>query len=383
MNFMKTNLLAIAMLLSVVAVNADETNGGRSVYFNVAKNGTAVSNLGWNGAIYQHDKDDFYACFKLQMEYGQNTKADETAKYFSNSGSDSFVVGPKNTGGTTATTTDISGMNFLFNDTFKSTVTLKPKMQDFVADFGMYVGLDEWLEGLYFTSHLPLQHSKWKIGLTETVSVAATALLDNHTRPTGAGTPYANVEAALKGDVVNGNSTVWSYGKHNENQSETRIGDATMTLGYNIMHKEHMHLGLGVTGLLGGGKKTTAEYIFTPAIGYNGRYGVGGTADFGVRLWDKDENNQLVVNGNVSVLHLFANEQRRSYDLTLSGDMSRYLLVKKFGTTTAHVHANTVGNIDNMINIGSLKAKIGMDVVYNGNLTFCWQMNNMSLDFGY
>lgn len=385
MKYLTIKMLTIAALFSVAAVNANTATGPISVYMPVSMTGTAASNLGWSGSIYQHDSDELRACFKVQLEYGMNNKRDALGAYFTPTATNVFRVGPTDTNGTTNTTTDWAGINLLFSDAFDSgDITFSPKAQDLVVDFGMYVDLSEWLDGLFFRSHLPLQNSRWEIEITEGTIRTASAAFDAgdvaNDGTTTYVTPYANVTAALKGDKTVGNSAKWSYGRIDGKQTETRIGDANLTLGYNFVNKEHCHLGLGVTGILGGGKKTTAEYVFQPVIGYAGRYGVGGTVDGGCRLWDKDEDHQLVANVNFYAAHLFANEQRRNYDITDCGDFSRYLLVKKF---TSNAAVNAAGNLENMINVGALRAKIGIDVVYNGNLTFSWQMGNVSVDFGY
>lgn len=386
MKFMKIKLLAIAMLFSVAAVNADVTTGGVSVFMPVAMNGTAASNLGWSGSIYQHDSDELRACFKVQLEYGANNKRSEIGKYLSPSGTDTFIVGPVKTAADN-TTTDIAGINLLFDDAFLSgNVTFKPKAQDLVVDFGMYVDLAEWLDGLYFRSHMPLQHSRWEVEIDEAaVATAAAAFTTGQVSPGGTEAAiYTTVAAAFKGDTTVGDSTAWSYGKIDGKRTATKLGDVNLTLGYNFINKEHCHLGVGVTGILGAGGKTKAEYMFEPVIGYAGRFGVGGTIDGGARLWDKDDTHQLVANMTFYAAHLFDNEQRRSYDLKTSNDFSRYLLVKKFNGADPGVYlGSTAGDLTNVLNIASLKAKIGVDVVYNGNITFCWQMDNVSVDFGY
>lgn len=381
MKYMKIKMLAIAMLFSVAAVNADVTTGGRSVFMPVAMNGTASSNLGWSGSIYQHDSDELRACFKVQLEYGANNKRAEIGKYFSPSTTNVFVVGPEDTAGA-LNDTNWAGVNLVLGNTFKSTVTLKPKAQDLIVDFGMYVDLGEWLDGLYFRSHMPLQNARWEVEIEEAITTAAGAsAAGNMYNLTDATTlPYANFVEAIKGDkTVDDVTTKWRHGRVDGKRTETKLGDINLTLGYNFINKEHCHLGVGVTGILGAGGKTKAEYMFEPVIGYAGRFGVGGTLEGGARLWDKDDTHQLVANMTFYAAHLFDNEQVRSYDLTASGDMSRYLLVKKVVSNTYE----TNGVLDNMINVGSLKAKIGVDVVYNGNITFNWQMDNVSVDFGY
>lgn len=387
MKHVANKLLVITMLLSVVAVDA-ATVSGKSFFLPVANNGTAVDTLGWSGATHKFDAGNLYGSLKIQSEFGQNFKRDEIGKYLLMNGTDTAVFGPKNTAGTT-NDTNVYAVNFLLDGAFRSTVKLAPKAQDFVTDFGLFVGLDEWMEGLYFQVHAPLHHARWEVAITETVSTPAAATIGTSFLTPGATvvTPYTDIKNAFKGDKTVGHVTnKWSYGRIDGRRTETKLGDVRVTLGYDLVSRENAHFGVGVQGLFGAGGKSKAEYVFEPVIGYAGRHGVGGVVSGAALLWDKDDANQLKASMHASVVHLFDNEQRRSYDLTNCGKWSRYLLVKKMATVpaVANTPAATYGNvIDNMINIGSLKAKIGIDVAYDANLTFCYHMGNMSLDFGY
>jgi hypothetical protein len=388
MKHIVNKLFVVTMLLSVGTMSAGHTSG-RSFFMPVANNGTAVNTLGWSGGIHKFDMDTIYGCFKVQSEYGQNTKKDEVGKYLLMNGKNSAIWGPEDAAGTT-NDTDVAAINFLLQGiTFKETVTFLPKAQDFVTNFGLFVGLDEWLEGMYLSVNAPLQHARWEVEMTKVTNTAAgaTTFADSKMQVTGTTPtiPYSGVIAAFKGDktVTAGDATVkWSYGRIDGRRTETKLGDVRATLGYNFINKETCHFGVGVQGLFGAGGKSKAEYVFAPVIGNSGRHGVGGVVDGAVRLWDKDEDHNLTAFLNASAVHLFDNEQVRNYDITNCGDWSRYLLVKKM-TAVSGGNATYDGILDNMINIGALKAKIGVDVVYDANLTFCYQMGNMSVDFGY
>lgn len=384
MKHIANKLLVITMLLSVVAVDA-ATVSGKSFFLPVANNGTAVDALGWSGATHKFDVGGFYGCFKIQSEFGQNFKRDEIGKYLLMNGTDTAVFGPRKL---TTNDTDVSAINFLFDNTFKATVKFAPKAQDFVTNFGLFVGLDEWMEGLYFQVHAPLHHARWEVVITETAGTAAGTLSGTDgffdAADTTTTVPYTSVVAAFKGDkTIDDVTTKWSYGKINGRQTKTKLGDVRATLGYDLVTRENAHFGVGVQGLFGAGGKSTAEYVFEPVIGHAGRHGVGGYVNGAARLWDKDDDHQLMAHLNASVVHLFDNEQRRSYDINGNGKWSRYQLLKQISALTA-VPGNTYdGIMVNAINITSLKAKIGIDVAYDANLTFCYHMGNMSLDFGY
>ena len=53
---------------------------------------------------------------------------------------------------------------------FQSFVVLQPQIKTFTLDFAFYVGLDAWLNGLYFRIQGPYAYSQWGFDATETIS---------------------------------------------------------------------------------------------------------------------------------------------------------------------------------------------------------------------
>ena len=392
MKYVAKSLLVIAMLCSIVPAMAasSDTVSGKSFFLPAANNGTNFRSLGWNMGMHKFDMmDDYYGCFKIQSEYGENFKRDEIGKYLLMNGTNSAVWGPANLAGNT-NTTDVSNINFLLTTSHLSTAVFKPKAQDYVTNFGLFVGLDPLLEGLYFQANVPLQHSRWEVEITETPTSTTGNLFNDGEveqaivqQPTS---PYDSVTAAFKGDATVGDMTnVWRFGRIDGKVSDTKVADIHLTLGYDFVNKEHMNFGFGVHGIIGAGGKSKAERVFEPVFGHDGRHGIGGELHGSMCLWDKDDSHKLMASFNGSAAHLFANEQVRSYDLnnlsTPAGQnvWSRYLLVKVMNPTTF----DYTGELDSMINVGTRTAKIGIDVVYDANLSFCYMMDNWSFDLGY
>ncbi len=379
---MKKTLLAVTMLLSTVQLSA--TVFGLSYFLPRAQNGTAVDVLGWSPFIYKYDADAMYFDFKVQSEWRQSFSSEKLGQYLFFNGTNSMIWGPANTAGNT-NTTDVYSMNFLLPEPFSSTVTASPKVQSSITDFSLFVGLDEFVSGLWMSAHLPLVYTRWNTHLEEVAGVAAAA---NY--PTGevnnvATTPtaYTSVIAAFKGDKTAGDvARPWAFGRIDGSQNETKLGDVAVNLGYNFVSKENMYLGLALRGLFGAGGHSKAEYVFEPTVGYGGRMGVGGMVDAGVRLWERDEDHNLHMYFTGYAVHLFSAKQNRSYDLTACGIGSRYNLVKKLtvGAPSTFVEAN---GMDNMINIGTQHAKIGINVAYEFNLQFTYQTGNVGFDLGY
>lgn len=382
MKNMTKKLLAITMLLSMVKLSA--LTSGQSFFLPRAQNGTAVDVLGWSPEINKYDADTFYFDFKVQSEWRQSYDSKKLGQYIFFNGTNSMVFGPQQTA-TTNLTTDVYGLNFLLTPQFQSTVTANPKVQSSITDFSLYVGLDEWVSGLFVSAHLPLVYTRWNTHLSEVGGVANSATFAAGVLNINAVTtvPYGDAISAWRGDKTAGDAnTVWSYGKIQGSQNETKVGDIALNLGYNFVNRENMYFGVALRGLFGAGGHSKAVYVFEPMVGSGGRMGIGGMVDAQVRLWERDEDHQLVATFAGYAEHLFHNKQVRSYDITQCGVGSRYNMIKKL--TTINAAANSVySNIDNAINQCTQTAKIGVGVVYEANLQLSYMMNNVNLDFGY
>jgi hypothetical protein len=382
MKQMKRTLLAVTMLLSTVQLSA--TTYGRSYFLPRAQNGTAVDALGWSPFINKYDADAMYFDFKVQSEFRQSFDSSKLGKYLCFNGENTMTWGPTNAT-LTAPTTDINSINFLLPQGFSSSVEFSPKVQSSITSFDLYVGLDEFVSGLWASALLPVVYTRWNTHISET-SIAVgpqTYGAGEVQNAAGLASVYADVTAAYKGDKsAPSNTPAWSYGKIDGSQNETKLGDVALNLGYNFVSKENMYLGVAVRGLFGAGGHSKAEYVFEPTVGYGGRMGVGGMVDAGVRLWERDEDHNLHLYFTGYAVHLFSAKQNRSYDITACGTGSRYNLVKKL-TIPTNGGVSAYGNLDNMINIGTQHAKIGINVAYEFNLQFTYQTGNIGIDAGY
>jgi len=377
--------LALALLLSVPCMQADNTTG-QSFYFGHQQVGTMRDVLGWNNQINQFGQEELNVVVKAQAEYGQSFYNDKLAPYFTSNGTASMVFGAAHNS-TTNVTTDAFNINFLLDDTFNSTVTFSPEITTWVGDFAAYVDLSNWCEGLHVRDHLPLQYLKHELVLTEAISNNGASTIPTCYLHNGAVTsPYANAVAALVGDKVVGDIlNPWSYGKINGAQHDTKISDISMSIGYNFLNSENHHLGLEFGGTIGAGGKSKATYVFEPTFGNLGRSGVFGAVDGHAVLWNgENDDKQLSAFLNGHVGYIFANEQKRSYDLTGFGNWSRYLqVVKVSALAAAGGDGSTYAGLDSMINIGTVAAKIGDYVTYDASLLLDMQYNNFNFQAGY
>ena len=378
----RTTKLALALLLSMPCLQANPTTG-QSFYFGHQQVGTMVDVFGWNNQINLFNNEECKAVIKIQTEGGTSFSNTKLAQYFTSNGTNTMIFGPSYDA-TTEQFTDVSGINFLLSESFQSTVVFSPSLTTWVTDIAAFVDLSNWVENLHIRAHLPIQYLKQTLKLTETItangSTTYTAGDLSNVTPAVAYTSVKEAFASGKtaGDVLQ----AWNYGTISGSQDSTEVTDITLSVGYNFINKEHSHLGLEVGGTFGAGRKSTAKYVFEPTFGNLGRSGVFGVFDSHTVLWDGEDQHQFAAWVNAKVGYIFSGDQIRSYDLTDFGVWSRYMLVKKF--SSVGTSGNTVfAGVDNMINVGTLQAKIGNYVTFDMSLLFDWQYDNFDFQIGW
>lgn len=370
-------LFSIVLLTSMTMQAADVN--GRSFFLSNVGNAAGNGLIEQAGRAGQYDSDATYGCFSVHSEYGQNTKREDIGKYLFFNGTNAMIAGPQRTT-TTNLTTDIYNVNLLLDDTFVETITALPTVQTFSSTLNFYVGLDEFMEGLYLDASLPIVHTKWDMGLTASALTAgtttiATGLLEDGATVTS---PYTSFIGALKGDKTIGDVTsAMSYHKVDGEQKKTKVGNVKLVAGYNFVNKENCHFGVGALGVINGGGKSDAKYWFEPNIGTGGRHGIGGRVDGHVRMWENDESD-ITAYVRADVFHALKATVRRTYDWTAHGVGSRYNLLKEMSALATYADVMHQG-----VNITSLQAKVNMDVVYDVDAMFRWNNGNFCFDVGY
>lgn len=387
MNSMKKALFSVA-LLTVAAVNATD-QWGTSFFL-----GANVGNVAGGGLIneagrtHRFDSDKMYGVFHTHSEYNKSFKSKDLGKFFSPINNNVFQVGDNNDSGTDSGV-DVSSTFFLMNESYAADITFKPESRTFTTNLGLFVGLDEFYEGLWFDVNLPIVHNKREIKITETqTTAAANANIATGFVEDAAVTPaaYTTFVAALKGDkgcdtgCITGNML---YGKVDGSRSHTKVGNVTLALGYDFMNKENMHLGFGVSALINGNGKSDAVYMFEPSVGTGGRHGIGARLDGHYRVYEKDDAEiSLYLKANVH--HIFDATVLRSYDVTAHGKWSRYMLYKEWLTANLNnVGAPVTNGIVHGVNFTTLNAKVGIGAMYDVNLMAAYSNGALGVNVGY
>src|SRR5204862_4363888 len=63
---------------------------------------------------------------------------------------------------------------FYLPENFSSTLSFEPTISTFTLDFNLYVGLDEWVSGMFLRVYAPFVHTKWDLNMKEKVITSGT-----------------------------------------------------------------------------------------------------------------------------------------------------------------------------------------------------------------
>lgn len=232
---------------------------------------------------------------------------------------------------------------------YKSSVSFNPRIDNILLDINFFINLDQWVDGLYVAVYAPLVHSRWDLHMCETIDAKGTnthapgyftpdtlqrnALLNNFTEY-AQGTVMNQVTQTVAGSNIT--TTFQRLNKariSQDGENQTRLADIRFVLGYDCIHKDRFLFGF--QGLINAptGNRPEGEYLFEPIIGNGHHWEVGASARLhGIPWKSKDEEKEIIFTADLSLMHLFASRQRRTFDLK-NKPFSRYMLAERMGTT--------------------------------------------------
>lgn len=301
--------------------------------------------------VYLYDMESFYGTFNMTPQYDQTFRADElTRALFGNSLINDNTI---TITGTAATPTDITkdwmAENFYLPRNFKSTISFSPEVQNFLVDFYLYVGLDEWVKGLYFRLYGPVVNNRVTLRPCEGIITEGTVGYEAGFFSSSAVPSSTLLQNALS--FFNGNTTITVPGITadplikakivDEKKSTTGFAELRGELGWNYLHEDY-HFGFNVQAAAPTGKRPHGEYAFETQVG-NGKHwelGVGFGAHW--TMWrSEDDEKHLDFVFEADVTHLFNATQMRTFDL-IGKPNSRYMLAEKMNLKpTTNLFGNT------------------------------------------
>lgn len=377
MNRIQKGFLSLALLVGFSA-RADEAIFGKT-FFNHRSQGSNFARWLAGQAHHTHicDTDCINGSLAITPYYSQTFNAKELGQWFFFNGTNTMRFANAGVG-------DVFARNFFLNDGFDGSITANPRVQNFIVDFNFFLGLDEWVRGLYFRVDVPINWTNWDMRLTETnTSGGATIAANKLGNVAAAASPRKTIKEAWAGKTLDVNTfpdlkQEMRFARIDGKQTKTSVADVNLMLGYDFICCDCAHLGVNFQVIIPTGTRPDGEFVFEPIVG-NGRHvEIGGGLSGHFELWNNgcDQSFGVFVEGGA--YHMFRAKQKRTFDLKQNGIGSRYLLLKKFDSTPAYAGEVVFGP-----NILTRNIKVSNNVHGDGVVMFDYQNGGFTFDVGY
>lgn len=338
--------------------------------------------------VYLDDMESFYGTFNVTPQYDRSFRPQEiTQALFGSSLFDTPTANDaarSSDSGLSGRTLVISGLNtenrnnskdwmaenFILPRNFKSTISFSPLVQDFLVDFNLYVGLDEWVRGLYFRIYGPVVNNRTNLRAKETIiekgSIGEGSYTQGYFSSQAQVNPDQMFTSALQFlsgspliapiDNITFNPLLFAKIPASRTQSKTGFAELRGEFGWNYLHEDY-HFGFNIQSAAPTGKRPNGEFLLEPQIG-NGKHwelGVGLSGHWTMwRSEDEEQHFDFVVEGDIT--HLFNAKQTRTFDL-IGKPNSRYMLAEKLVPNTGSPNHLT-GNSDDGVEFGNIYSPV-------------------------
>ena len=299
---------------------------------------------------------------------------------------------------------------FGLSTTFQSKLFFKPRVSNFIIDFEFYVGLDEWVTGLYFWAHAPIVATRWNLNFREEVN--NTLALQGY--PAGyfapAAVPVGNLVSDASDFLSDQDVPTLPGGVTFEplnfarleqaRQNKTALAEIQMALGYNFILCEDYYLGLNFRVYAPTGNRPKGIFAFEPIAGNGKHWEVGAGFMAHYMFWRScDEESSLGFYAIGNFTHLCNTHQTRTFDLKGKPN-SRYMLAERLGTPNnpPNLFANPIqgtaagstvpaAQFNNayapVANLTTLKVNVSSPVQVDITALFNYSACGLSVDLGY
>lgn len=305
--------------------------------------------------------------------------------------------------------------NFYLPTDFESDVRFTPRIENFLVDLNLYVGLDTYIEGLYFRIHTPICYTRWNLNFCENIinpgeNAYDVGYFDNQFTPTNFSDPTVHglsrssllssfEQYACAGDSIADTELITYQGLNrarmsSKNLTKTRLAEITAALGWNFWTGDCYHVGLNIRGAAPTGNSPRGCWLFEPIVG-NGHHwelGAGLTAHW---CWwtNQDEDSDFSTYFDANITSLFGTRQERTFDLC-GKPLSRYMLALKYtknvnnllavtGTGNAAPSAQFANEFIPLANLTTIPVDVSVPLHIDAALKFSYTHCNWQFDLGY
>ena len=331
--------------------------------------------LQWQPNVHRYDMCEFYGVADFAFQYQRSFDKKRITNCLFGTDTLTFqgsMVGNRADGALLA---DNFGLPYDFN----GTLTIKPVIDYFTFNFGGYLGLDEWMQGLYLHLNFPVVHTRWKLDLCETGS--STTAYPTCYFGSAPVTPVPTIIDALSGTFTGGDlQSQWCFGKWRScREAKTGVANFIIDLGWDFWSCEDYHVGLFFRTEAPTDNRTHSEFFFEPLVGDAKHWKVGGGLTAHWELWNCDDNQSITAWLDGYAVHAFKSHQIRSFEfINQPCCLSRYMLLKEFTPEGA-----LTGNLIPGINFTTRNVDVKFDVEGEAALRFVYRYGCWSAGVGY
>lgn len=369
----------------------------------------------WQAEINRYCPDGFYGSFAIAPEYTRTIHPTKLAKALFcdaiNTGCGDARCATFNVQGSLVPGRDPHSFlaeYFGLPLDYSSTVTIQPRIENFIVDFNFYFGLDNWHDGIYLWVHAPLVHTRWDLNFCENVNNLGTAnyplgyFNGQNVAPEGQffGASRQDLVRTFEDFVTHQayptiSGVVFDPLQHARMArcalTDTRISELQAAFGWNFINTPCYQFGINIRGGAPTGTRPEGVWLFEPIAG-NGKHW-----QFGGGVWGKwtfwqseDEKNDLTIYLEGNAVHLLKTKQCRTFDL-LCKPLSRYALAQKMTSTVTNLQ-NADGQapayqfaneFTSVANLSTISADVSIAVQADIALKLAYTRGNFQYDIGY
>lgn len=351
--------------------------------------------MGTDSRIHQFGKQEFNGDVSLALQWEQSTGCNKLGDWFFFNGTNTMTYGPNWTA-TNYGAVDVNSLNF--GVTASGTITACPRVQELVADFQLYLGWDEFVSGLWTRIGVPVNYVRTDMRLVDSVTTAGSSTFEqgDFSDTTGTTVPYANLAAAWVGDKPAGDWAGRQTANVNGRRTHTSVSGVVLELGYDVLRREHGHLGFSLRAVAPTGNTPNGAYLFDAIVGNTGCWEFGGGVTSAYELYRSNDDSTLKAYLNANFTHLFGSNQKRTLGLTglrtggksvttAAGDGATnpsagapWLILAQYDSGNGYN-----GTLKSASDLTSLVVKIHNAVMADLGLTlkYCW--GNYGVELGY
>ena len=335
----------IAALLSLAALEAAHSVTPTLVYRSQGKHADRQKMVGMVGHINRYDVESWYGTFDVAVGYMRSFRDDRIARALFGSDLNCNDCAPTIlVQGSSVANRDpkawLADYLYLPCD-FSGSFSVKPRIQNVVVDLDLFVGLDEWVNGMYFRVYGPINWTKWQVNFCEASDATAptASCATGYFTPSGDEVYLTSIASYFQGDAPASVDNVTFEGLKrakivcNCDDTKTGFADLRMELGWNFLQDEDYHLGVNIQAAAPTGNKRNGTFVMQPVVGNGNHWELGGGLGAHWVFWrSEDEEKHFGFYFSADLTHLFNATENRTFDLVGPGDNSRYMLATKFQT---------------------------------------------------